>query len=106
MTIAAPAFAPEFMSVQESEPFSTLFPHRFDFIYAEHAQPGQSPNWQTESRYPLSDRVLDQGGFLYGVRFGSQTAYCVLDIDIDSFYHPQQDALQSGGSCLLWSRSG
>jgi hypothetical protein len=96
MTIAAPAFAPEFMSVQESEPFSTLFPHRFDFIYAEHAQPGQSPNWQTESRYPLSDRVLDQGGFLYGVRFGSQTAYCVLDIDIDSFYHPQQDAFAVG----------
>ena len=96
MTIAALEVTSEFKYVQESEPFPTLFPHRFDFIYAEHAQPGQSPNWQTESRYPLSDRVLDQGGLLYGVRFGSQTAYCVLDIDIGSFYHPQQDAFAIG----------
>ena len=96
MTIAAPEVTSEFKYVQESNPFPALFPHRFDFIYAEHAQPGQSPNWQTESRYPLSDRVLDQGELLYGVRFGSQTAYCVLDIDIGSFYHPQQDAFAVG----------
>ena len=96
MTIAAPALAPEFAYVQEDEAFSALFPHRFDFIYAEHSSPKESPHWQTESRYPLSDRVLDQGDFLYGVRFGSQTAYCVLDIDIGSFYHPQQDAFAVG----------
>ena len=96
MTIAASEVTSEFKYVQESESFPALFPHRFDFIYAEHAQPGQSPNWQTESRYPLSDRILDQGSLLYGVRFGSQTAYCVLDIDIGSFYHPQQDAFAIG----------
>jgi hypothetical protein len=96
MTIAAPGFAPEFVSVQESDPFTALFPHRFDFIYAEHPQPGHSPSWQTESRYPLSDRVLDQGNLLYGVRFGSQTSYCVLDIDTDSFYHPRRDAFAIG----------
>ena len=96
MTIAAPEFVPEFVYVQEDAAFSALFPHRFDFIYAEHSPPGESPHWQTESRYPLSDRILDQGDLLYGVRFGSQTAYCVLDIDIDSFYHPQQDAFAVG----------
>ena len=79
--------------VEESEnEFLALFPHRFDFIYADHPQPDQKPNWHTESRYPLSDRLIQQGNYLYGVRFGSTTRYCLLDIDITSAYHPRQDA--------------
>ncbi len=82
-----------FVYVKEPDDFLALFPHRFDYIYAEHPQPGQSPNWQTERRYPLADRVLLQGGYLYGVRFATETHYCLLDIDIGSIYHPQRDAL-------------
>jgi hypothetical protein len=83
--------------VQEwDDEFLALFPHRFDYIYASHSELGQHPQWQTESRHPLSDRVLRQGSHLFGVRFGAQTQYCLLDIDIGSLYHPQQDQLAIG----------
>lgn len=84
---------PQFSYIREyDDDFIALFPHRFDYIYASHPLPHQSPNWYTESRYPLSDRQLQQGEFLFGVRFGKQTQYCLLDIDIESPYHPQQDS--------------
>jgi hypothetical protein len=79
--------------IKESDVFLALFPHRFDYIYAEHPQLGQSPDWQTECRYPLADRVLLRGEYLYGVRFATETNYCLLDIDIGSVYHPQRDPL-------------
>ncbi|HEY9698966.1 MAG TPA: hypothetical protein V6D10_17005 [Trichocoleus sp.] len=80
--------------IQEcSNAFLALFPHRFDYIYAKHPEPKQKPDWQTETRYPLSDRALIQSAYLFGVRFGSQTQYCVLDIDTNSPYHPRQDPL-------------
>ncbi|NEQ26486.1 MAG: hypothetical protein F6K28_47145 [Microcoleus sp. SIO2G3] len=82
--------------VEEADAFLALFPHRFDFIYADHPQPDRKPNWHTESRYPLSDRQIQQGKSLYGVRFGSTTRYCLLDIDIASSYHPQQDPFAIG----------
>ncbi len=73
--------------------FLALFPHRHDYIWAEHPQVGESPQWQTESRHPLSDRLIQQGAYLYGVRFGSTTRYCMVDIDRTSQYHPTQDPL-------------
>jgi hypothetical protein len=88
------AVTPSFAYVPEREEvFLFLFPHRYDFIYAAHPHPGDRPQWQTESRYPLSDRLIQQGSFLYGVRFGTQTQYCLLDIDAGSAYHPAQDPL-------------
>jgi hypothetical protein len=82
----------KFQFVQENENlFLSLFPHRFDYIYAHHPNPGDSPDWQTESRHPLGDRLIQQGGYLYGVRFGSQTQYCLLDIDRTSRFHPAND---------------
>jgi hypothetical protein len=77
--------------VQLTDAFGGLFPHRFDFLYAPHPEPGDSPAWQTETRYPLTDRLLQQGSYLYGVRFGNQTQYCLLDIDRSSPYHPEND---------------
>lgn len=71
--------------------FLALFPHRYDFIWAEHTSPRETVGWQTERRYPLSDRQINQGSFLYGVRFGSKTNYSLLDIDVGSLYHPQHD---------------
>jgi hypothetical protein len=81
-----------FQSIHEwNNPFLAIFPHRFDYIYARHPNPGDSPDWQTESRHPLGDRLIQQGGYLYGVRFGSQTHYCLIDIDRASRFHPAND---------------
>jgi hypothetical protein len=83
-----------FQYVQEwDNAFLSLFPHRYDYIYAAHPDPGQTPEWRTESRHPLSDRLLEQGSHLFGVRFGAQTQYGLLDIDSTSTYHPKQDPL-------------
>jgi hypothetical protein len=84
---------------EHTDAFFELFPHRFDYIYANHPEPAHypdrraSPDWQTESRHPLTDRLLAQGSYLYGVRFGAKTRYCLLDIDAGSVYHPNRDTL-------------
>jgi hypothetical protein len=39
----------------------------------------------------VSDRLIQQGAYLYGVRFGQTTRYILLDIDKDSRYHPLRD---------------
>lgn len=79
------AFIPEI-----DHPFFGLFPYRFDYIYANH---GFQAAWKTETRHPLSDRMIDQGAHLFGVRFGYETRYALLDIDADSLYHPSSDPL-------------
>ncbi|MBM0745348.1 hypothetical protein JOY44_28390 (plasmid) [Phormidium sp. CLA17] len=84
--------ATRFESVREwNEPFLSLFSHRFDYIFAPYPNPGETPAWQTESRHPLSDRLIQQGAYLYGVRFGAEANYCLLDIDAGSTYHPKHD---------------
>ncbi|MBD2033564.1 hypothetical protein H6F76_00595 [Leptolyngbya sp. FACHB-321] len=74
-----------------SDHFLRLFPHRFDFIWAEHSSPSAEVEWKTESRHPLSDRLIQQGAYLFGVRFGAETSYCLLDVDTGSAYHPNND---------------
>ncbi len=79
-------------SVQEwHNAFLALFPHRYDYLWAEHPNPVERPEWKTESRHPLSDRLIQQGTYLYGVRFGPTTHYVLLDIDKGSIYHPTRD---------------
>ncbi len=91
MTLALPN---PFEYVQErSNRFLALFPHRHDYIYANHPSPGKRPQWQTESRHPLSDRLIEQGTYLYGVRFGKETQYAMVDIDVGSAYHPRRDPI-------------
>ena len=85
--------APQFQAIPEQDEFLALFPHRFDYIWADHPDPGTRPDWKTESRHPLSDRLIQQGAYLYGVRFGQRTRYLLLDIDAQSRYHPAQDPL-------------
>ena len=80
-----------FQSVIEEDEFLTLFPHRGDYLWAEHPEPQESPQWKTESRHLLSDRLIQQGSYLYGVRFGKTTNYIMLDIDSSSLYHPSHD---------------
>jgi hypothetical protein len=81
----------DFCPIPETEEFLALFPHRWDFIHANHAYGMKKPDWKTESRHTLSDRLILQSAKLYGVRFGSETAYAMVDIDTDSPYHPRQD---------------
>lgn len=82
----------KFRFIQEwNDTFLSLFPHRYDYLWAEHPNPGEKPNWQTESRHPLPDRLIQQGALLYGVRFGSTTEYIVLDLDRGSAYNPIRD---------------
>ena len=92
MPLALSRSSHPFQSIQEWEDtFLALFSHRHDYIWAAHPQPTAKPEWQTESRHPLSDRLILQGGYLYGVRFGAKTKYLLLDIDIGSRYHPRHD---------------
>lgn len=93
--LAAPSETDDLLDdpLDVTESFWGLFPHRFDYIYAQHPEPGASPHWHTETRYPLSDRLLHQSSYLYGVRFGKQTQYAMLDIDRGSLYHPERDPL-------------
>lgn len=85
-----------FQFVTEDDPFLKLFPHRWDFIYAQHCKQGEKPEWHTEGRYPLKDREILQGACLYGVSFGVETNYFVLDIDAGSQYHPKRDRFAVG----------
>lgn len=89
---------------------STFLRNRWDFIYAPVPDPNQpkqkvldwqtehlkqKPEWKTESRYPMKSRVLyhrwaDPAEIL-GVRFDHTTEYGLLDIDVESPYHPKQN---------------
>lgn len=82
-----------FAYIQDSNPFFELWPHRYDYLWAPHPTPAEQAQWQTESKHPLSDRLLEQGAYLYGIRFGKETHYAMLDIDRASAYHPAQDPL-------------
>jgi hypothetical protein len=73
-----------------TEEFLSLFPHRFDYIWSNH---GIQPQWRTESRHPLHNSLIDQAANLYGVRFGKDTRYAMIDIDSGSPYHPRTDPL-------------
>ena len=92
MAVASTLQRPTFVQELEDR-FLALWPHRFDYLYAPHPDPGTKPQWQTETRHPLSDRLINQGTYLYGVRCGSLTQYAMLDIDSGSPYHPRRDPL-------------
>ena len=98
MAVASTLQRPTF--VQElDDRFLALWPHRFDYLHAPHPDPGTKPQWQTETRHPLSDRLINQGTYLYGVRFGSLTQYAMIDIDSGSPYHPRRDPLAIARIC-------
>lgn len=55
----------------------------------------EKPQWHTQRRYKLKNRVLyrdwQDAEKLIGVRPGHTITYALLDIDINSPYHPRQD---------------
>ena len=65
-------------------------------IYADAPQDAtEKAKWHTQRRYKLKNRVLfrdwQDAEKLIGVRPGHTIAYALLDIDINSPYHPKQD---------------
>jgi len=79
-----------FLHVPEQNEFYSLWPNPFDFIVADRpTQPGEKPQWQTETRHPITPRLFQQGHFLIGVRPGRQTNYLMIDIDAGSRFHPR-----------------
>jgi hypothetical protein len=97
--VASPAFLPtqqKFRYVPEWDDFLDLFPHRGSYLWAEHPTAGDRPDWQTETRHLLSDRLIIQGAYLYGVRFGQLTHYLMIDIDHGSQAHPSRDPYAIG----------
>ena len=93
-----------FKALQDPDEFTQLFiepnGNPWDFIYAPHPGPGAKPEWKTESEFPLTDRLIRQGAYLYGVRPGNQTAFGLADIDRGSPYHPANDPIAYHR--LLW----
>lgn len=74
---------------------SQYFPHLWDFIEADAPEPGERPQWRTETSFRLHPRALVSRLLnpeqLIGVRFNKETRYGLLDIDPGSPYHPNQD---------------
>jgi hypothetical protein len=67
----------------------------FSYGYMSIYKPVGSKNWFTETRHELSPRDLWREHQLtkraIGVRFGAETTYVMLDVDIDSPHHPYND---------------
>lgn len=89
------AYPPQFLSNQSElspiERFLEIFPCRWNWIYKENF----ADHWKTESKYPISNADLLELWFdpiaLVGVRFDKLTQYGLIDIDVSSPYHPNQD---------------
>ena len=97
--IASTATTPT--AINEQSDFLSLWPHRWDYIVSGWPVPGDRPHWRTETRHTLTDRLIEQGSYLYGVRFGPETQYVMLDIDRQSPYHPAND--KSAFNRLRWA---
>jgi hypothetical protein len=76
--------------------FCQIFNHPWNSIVAPVPEPGQSPSWHTQNRYPLQPRNLwelyKNPSFLVGLRFGPETRYALIDIDRGSPYHPENNS--------------
>jgi len=83
-----PSLTPTGLTAQA---FTGFFPYGWQFIYATATD---KPNWKTETKYPITQRRLfdlwEDPDRLIGVRFGTKTGYGMLDVDLDSPYHPSQ----------------
>jgi hypothetical protein len=71
---------------------AALFHLGYRFIKAKNTD---KPQWETIGKYQLKSGgfIKDYGStlFLLGVGFGASTFYTLLDVDINSLYHPAND---------------
>jgi hypothetical protein len=86
---------------EEGQRLATLFPNGWDWIYTDRPKRGTKAEWETIKKYPLAPVELwslhQDEHCIIGIRPDKGTRWGILDIDITSAYHPQQDpaALQS-----------
>lgn len=99
-TIAKKLLGPLPLS-EEGQRLATLFPNGWDWIYTDRPKRGTKPDWETIKKYPIAPVELwslhQDEHCIIGIRPDKGTRWGILDIDITSAYHPQQDpaALQS-----------
>jgi hypothetical protein len=85
---------------------ATLFPNGWDWIYTDRSKLGTKPEWETIKKFPLAPVELwslhQDEHCIIGIRPDKDTRWGILDIDITSAYHPNNnpDALQSIRSTL------
>lgn len=74
--------------------FCQYFSHPWKHIYKPLAAPGEKTQWIAAKYFlelrTLWERYLDPNTII-GLRFGSSTRYCLLDVDRGSCYHPAND---------------
>lgn len=74
---------------------ATLFPNGWDWIYADVPKRGTKPDWETIKKYPLAPVELwslhQDKHCIVGIRPDKGTRWGILDIDVTSPYHPQND---------------
>lgn len=80
-----------------SHPHGQRLAHLFSYgwNWIESPNEGNEPNWKTQDKFPIKPRTLwarwQDAAAIIGVRFGSSTAYAMLDIDAGSPYNsPEQ----------------
>lgn len=90
--------------------FVKYFQHGWKFIQASVPKYGEKPSWRTETRYPLELRSLwskqQNPDLLLGLRLGTFTNYCVIDVDKGSKNHPDNSKEKFNQLFLTLSRIG
>jgi hypothetical protein len=74
---------------------TTLFPHGWNWIYSDAPKRGIKPEWETVKKFPLAPVELwslhQDENCIIGIRPDKDTRWGILDIDITSPYHPQNN---------------
>jgi hypothetical protein len=74
---------------------ATLFPHGWNWIYSDAPKRGIKPEWETVKKFPLAPVELwslhQDENCIIGIRPDKDTRWGILDIDITSPYHPQNN---------------
>jgi hypothetical protein len=72
-----------------------LFPNGWEWIYTDRPKPGAKPDWETIKKFPLAPVELwslhQDENCIIGIRPDKDTRWGILDIDITSPYHPNND---------------
>lgn len=72
-----------------------LFPNGWSWIYTPSNKPGEKPEWETIRKYPLAPVELwslhQDDSCVIGIRPNKATRWGILDIDVASKYHPNQN---------------
>jgi hypothetical protein len=74
---------------------ANLFPNGWDWIYADAPSKGSSIEWETIKKYPIPPVELwtlhQNETCIIGIRPDINTRWGVIDLDLNSKYHPNQD---------------